>query len=269
MLSGTTINSNRTKYKKMELKLRDFNSKKVSISYLLKELKTLIRTPIFCLQCLVMPIAYPIFVFLIMYAFINFSRSIGIDALSEFYHRIMTTWGVAIFISIGQVFYMMNFSSIIAVSRESKNSILMKYLPINFEKQLNLKLKIGIITNLVSGIMISMAYYLVVKNIKYSVLIFIILWLINVIGEKIKILVDLRNPQVTWTSEYTMMKQNTNVMYELFYTFMMMIVLIIMSFFFKSPEIYLIFILIVTICTNLLLNEYIHSHQVKLAKKII
>ena len=216
-----------------------------------------------------MPIIYPVLVFIVMYAFVNFARSIGIDALKEFYNRIMTTWGVAIFISIGQVFYMMNFASIIAISREAKNSILIKYLPIQFEKQIQLKLRIGIMTNLVSGIIVGITYYLVIQNMVYSILLFIILWYLNIIGEKAKILIDLRNPQITWDSEYTMMKQNTNVMYVLFYTFMMMVILIVISFFFRQSITFLIFILILSIITNIIINEYIHNNQEKLMRKIV
>ena len=216
-----------------------------------------------------MPIVYPIIVFVVMYAFVNFAISIGIDALSEFYNRIMTTWGVAIFISIGQVFYMMNFASIIAISREAKNSILIKYLPIQFEKQVHWKLRIGIMTNLVSGVIVSITYYLVIRNIIFMILMFVILWYLNIIGEKIKILIDLRNPQVTWDSEYTMMKQNTNVMYVLFYTFVMMVILIIISFLFRQPVTFLLFILILSIIVNIIIDEYIHNSQERLMRKIV
>lgn len=216
-----------------------------------------------------MPIVYPVLVFVVMYAFVNFSRSIGIDALKDFYERIMTTWGIAIFISIGQVFYMMNFSSIIAISREANNAILMKYLPINFEKQIKLKLKIGVLTNLISGVIVSVTYYLVIRDITYTALIFIILFFINIIGEKVKILIDLRNPQITWDSEYTMMKQNTNVMYILFYTFLMMVVLIVLSLFINKPITFLILTLIIAITANLAIGEHIHANQEKLARKIV
>jgi len=266
---GTTINSGRGRRKNEKLTIKDFKRRNITRSYLSKELKTVLRTPIFCLQCMVMPIIYPILVFLAMYGFVNFAKSIGIDALKEFYDRIMTTWGIAIFISIGQVFYMMNFSSIITISREAKNSILMKYLPINFEKQIKLKLKIGILTNLISGIIVTVMYYLVIENIINSILIFAILFYINIIGEKVKILIDLRNPQITWDSEYTMMKQNTNVMYILFYTFVMMIALIVLSFLFRKPIVFLIFMTIIVIVANLIINEYIHNNQDKLARKIV
>ncbi|MBR1540575.1 MAG: hypothetical protein IJ629_05390 [Clostridia bacterium] len=266
---GTTINSNHRIRRNNQLELKDFKRNRISKSYFMKEIKTMIRTPIFFLQCIAMPIAYPVLVFIIMYSFVNFARSIGIDALAEFYNRIMTTWGIAVFISIGQVFYMMNFASIIAISREAQNSILMKYLPIDFEKQLRLKLRIGIMTNLVSGIIVGITYYLIIRNIFYACLMFIILFYINIIGEKAKILIDLRNPQITWDSEYTMMKQNTNVMYELFYTFMMMVVLILFSFFVRKAELFLLFILIIGIVINLEINEYIHHHKEKLMRKIV
>ena len=269
MLNGTTINSGHSNRKVKELTIGDFKKKHIVHSYWWKEFKTLVRTPIFCLQCVVMPVAYPILVFIVMYAFVNFARSIGIDALKEFYDRIMTTWGVAIFISIGQVFYMMNFASIIAISREAKNAILMKYLPISLEKQIQWKLKIGIITNLISGIVVSITYYLVIRNVIHSIFMFVLLFYLNTVGEKVKVLIDLKNPQVTWDSEYTMMKQNTNVMYELFYTFVMMVILIVISFLIKRLLVFIIFILMLFIVANAILNEYIHCCQGELVKKIV
>lgn len=266
---GATINSSRGNRRNNKLELKDFKKKSISKAYWKKEWKTMLRTPIFFLQCIAMPIAYPILVFVIMYAFVNFARSIGIDALSEFYHRIMTTWGIAVFVSIGQVFYMMNFSSIIAISREAQSSILVKYLPIDFGKQIQWKLCIGILTNLVSGIIVTITYYLIIQNLAYTILIFFILLNINLIGEKAKILIDLRNPQTTWDSEYTMMKQNTNVMYELFYTFIMMVILIITSFFFRNSIVFLLFLMTIVIIVNVAISEYIHDHKEKLMRKII
>ena len=203
-----------------------------------------------------------------MVMFINFANQIGIDALKEFYERIVTTWGIAVFLSISQVFYMMNFSSIIAISREAQNSIFTKYIPIKFEKQFKLKLKIGTFTNLIAGILVTFAYYSVIKNIIYSLFVFIIVFFLNIIGEKFKLLVDLRNPQVSWDSEYTMMKQNTNVMYELFYTLAVIGILISFSFLIKNSLIFLSFILGLCIIINMIINEYVHNNQYKLSKKI-
>ena len=163
---GTTINSSRGKEVFGEkLDLKDFKKKNKYITYLKKELKILSRTPIFLLQCIIMPIVYPILVFLIMASFIGFANSVGVDALAEFYDRLLNVSGTAIFLSIGQVFYMMNFCSIIAISKESKNSIITKYVPIKLNKQFNIKISIGIILNMISGILVSIVYYICTKNI--------------------------------------------------------------------------------------------------------
>lgn len=265
---GTTINSNRSNNTIKELKLKDFKKKSKYKSYILKEIKTLVKTPIFCIECLIMPISYPVIVFLVMAFFINFANQVGVDALSEFYERLVTTSGLAIFLSIGQVFYMMNFASIIAVSRESKNSILIKYLPIKLTTQFNLKLKIGVFTNTISSILVAICYYICIKNIVNTIVIFVILILLNLIGEKFKLLIDLKNPQINWDSEYTMMKQNTNVMYELFYTLIVIGILVLISVWIKNTGLFLCLVLGITFIVNVLINEYIYKKQNELFRKV-
>ena len=266
---GTTVNSNRNKAninKKIELK--DFKVTNKKKAYIQKELKTMMRTPIFFIECLILPISYPITVFLVIAFFINFANQVGVDALSGFYKSLVKTSGLAMFLSVGQVFFMMNFSSIIAISRESNNSILVKYLPIELRTQFNLKLKIGILTNTLSSIIVAICYYICIPNVTNSILIFIILMLLNIIGEKFKLLTDLKNPQVNWESEYTMMKQNTNVMYSLFYTLIIILILAIISFIISNIELFLMFILGITVIINFYINEYVYKNQRELFKKV-
>ena len=266
---GTTINSSRGKEVFGEkLDLKDFKKKNKYITYLKKELKILSRTPIFLLQCIIMPIVYPILVFLIMASFIGFANSVGVDALAEFYDRLLNVSGTAIFLSIGQVFYMMNFCSIIAISKESKNSIIAKYIPIKLNKQFNIKISIGIILNIISGILVSIVYYICTKNILKTIILFIVLNFINLICEKFKILIDLKRPQISWDNEYTMMKQNTNVLYELFYTLIVIGILMIISNFIKNILLYLIFVLILGIIINGVINEYVFKKQDYIFRKV-
>lgn len=266
---GTTINSSRGKEVFGEkLDLKDFKKKNKYITYLKKELKILSRTPIFLLQCIIMPIVYPILVFLIMASFIGFANSVGVDALAEFYDRLLNVSGTAIFLSIGQVFYMMNFCSIIAISKESKNSIITKYVPIKLNKQFNIKISIGIILNMISGILVSIVYYICTKNILNTIILFIVLNFINLICEKFKILIDLKRPQISWDNEYTMMKQNTNVLYELFYTLIVIGILMIISNFIKNILLYLIFVLILGIIINGAINEYVFKKQDYIFRKV-
>ena len=266
---GATINSGKGKnYLQKELSLNDFRKTNKNKSYFLKELKILCRTPIFFIECIIMPIAYPIIVFAVMAVFISFANSIGVDALADFYNRLTMVYGQAIFISIGQVFYMMNFCSIIAVSRESKNAIITKYIPIKLSKQFNLKISVGIIINMISSILVSVAYYVCIKNLVYAIMMFIILIFVNLICEKFKLLIDLKSPKISWDNEYTMMKQNTNVMYELFYTLIVMGILFLICFVIKDITIYLILVLALCIIINFAVNEYIYKNQTKIFEKV-
>ena len=99
-------------------------------------------------------------------------------------------------------------------------------------------------------------------------MIFAILMLINMICEKIKLLIDLRNPQISWDNEYTMMKQNTNVMYELFYTLIVIGILSIISVIIKNITLYLILILAISIIINTIINEYIYKKQKFIFRKV-
>ncbi len=176
-----------------------------------------------------MPIVYPIVIIAIVVFFIEFAERRGIDVLSQLYSILNNVTGQAIILAIGQVLYMMNFNSIIAISKDSRSAKLIKYIPIKINEQYNLKIFIGVVINMISSILLTIFYYIYTHNIVATIIIFIGLVVLNLIGERIKLLIDVRNPQTNWDSEYTMMKQNTNVMYELFYTLAVVGILIIVG----------------------------------------
>ncbi len=266
---GTTVNSKKKlNIENNELCLDDFKSKSLKQSYIEKERITLKRTPIFFIQCLLMPILYPIFVLSVIVAFLEFSKWVGLDLWEKFNEISATSFGTAIFIAVGQVFYMMNFNSVIAVSRESKNAKLIKYLPISLKKQFNFKLSNGIQVNMVTTIIVSICNYIFTKELFGAIVVFSSLMLLNVIGERFKLLIDLKNPKISWTSEYTMMKQNTNVMYILFYTLVVVGVIFVISTFIVNNSLYKLFILLVCVMIDTILNEYIRKNQNKLFNNI-
>lgn len=97
---------------------------------------------------------------------------------------------------------------------------------------------------------------------------FAILYLLNSIGEKVKLYIDLRKPQIEWESEYAMMKQNTNIMNVLFYTLAILVIVVAISQLISSPSIYLAVILIITLIANFTINNYISKNKNKIFKKI-
>ncbi|HIT71873.1 MAG TPA: hypothetical protein IAD08_08215 [Candidatus Scatovivens faecipullorum] len=266
---GTTINSDKnTKCEFKELNLKDFESKKISKTYIIKEWKTLLRTPIFCIECVIMPLLYPICILAIVLFLMQFAKLVGLDLIESFKNIVNSSLGISIFLIVGQVFYMLNFSSIIAISRDSNNAILIKFLPIDLYKQFKIKIRIGILINTLASLIVSIAFLIFTKKLLFTFIIFLSLCFINVIGEKCKLLIDLQNPQMNWNSEYTMMKQNTNIMYELFYTFFISGCIFVISKIIIRSSIFLFTIFVITFLINFILSKYIDKKKAKLFKKI-
>ena len=266
---GATINSKKNKKSNNEtLTLKDFKKRNKYKTYIDKEFKTLQRTPIFCIECIFIPILYPIFIFLTIIGMTEFARMIGLDLWEKIRNVAVEPLGLAITLGVGQIFYMMNFTSIISISRESKNAIISKYIPIDLKKQFDLKIALGTRLNFMAAILVTLFYYMCTSKLLISLIIFVLLYQINRMGEKFKIIVDLHKPQLVWDTEYTMMKQNTNIMYELFYSLVVAGCFYIVSLFTSTSTIFLISVFIVLSCINILYKIYVNRNIYKLFKNV-
>lgn len=266
---GATINSKKnTKSRDAELTIKDFRKKNKYRTYISKELKTLVRTPIFCIECIVVPIIYPFFIFFTIIGMTEFARIVGLDLWSKIRTVAVEPFGLAITLAVGQIFYMMNFTSIISISRESQNAMITKYIPISLKKQFDLKITLGTLFNMIAAIFVTLFYYICTKNVPVTVLIFVMLYLINRMGEKLKLLIDLHKPQLVWDTEYTMMKQNTNVMYELFYSLIVGGIFYLISLITPTSEIFLGVTFTILVIINIIYNIYIKKNIYKLFKKV-
>lgn len=265
---GTTINSQKANKANKRLTIEDFKKKDKKKTYLSKEIKVIARTPIFCIQCLIIPIIYPVTIMIIVAIAIVLSKLIGVDLVSDLMNKMNTSQMAMIFIAVGEVFFMMNFCSIIGISKESKSAILTKTIPIGFKTQFNLKTYLGKTMNLLSVLIITFAYFQATKNLTQTIVIFAILYLLDSIGEKIKLYIDSRKPQVDWDNEYSMMKQNTNIMNVLFKTLITLVILYLISKLIKNQFAYLIAILILSFIVNSFINNYISRNKNKIFEKI-
>ena len=266
---GATINSKKNvKSREAELTMHDFKKKNKFKTYISKEFKTLVRTPIFCIECIVVPIVYPFFIFFTIIGMTEFAEFVGLDLWEKIRNVAVEPFGLAITLAVGQIFYMMNFTSIISISRESKNAMITKYIPISLHKQFKLKIVLGTLFNSIASVLVTVFYYMCTNNLKVSIVIFVMLYLINRMGEKLKLLIDLHKPQLVWDTEYTMMKQNTNIMYELFYSLFVSGIFYLISLITPTPEIYLIVTFVMLTLVNLIYNVYINKNVYNLFKKV-
>lgn len=265
---GTTINSQKANKANKRLTIEDFKKKDKKKTYLSKEIKVIARTPIFCIQCLIIPIIYPLTIMMVVSIAVVLSKLIGVDLVSDLMNKMNTSQMAMIFIAVGEVFFMMNFCSIIGISKESKSAILTKTIPIGFKTQFNLKTYLGKTMNLLSVLIITFAYFQATKNLTQTIVIFAILYLLDSIEEKIKLYIDSRKPQIDWDNEYAMMKQNTNIMNVLFKTLITLVILYLISKLIKNQFAYLIAILILSFIVNSFINNYISRNKNKIFEKI-
>ena len=265
---GTTLNSERRGGNKKELSLSDFKKRDSSIAYILKEFKLICRSPIFLIECLFWPLICPIAVFIVALLMTWAANKLGVDIIIITLKRINTSWGSAIFLCVAQVFFMMNFNSIISFSKEGRWSILSKTIPIELDKQFSLKTFVGKLTNFLGIIVVVLWYLLCSKNVIRTIALLICCIQLSDIGEKFKLYIDLKNPKITWESEYTMMKQNTNVMYELFYTLYVMGILVVIAFAIRNVSIFFVTIMIGLYLINIITSFMIEKAQNKLFEKI-
>lgn len=252
----------------IELNINDFKQKSYKQSYLLKEFLVIKRSPIFFIQCIIFPVFFAFAMLSIAVPLALITLLINKSILNEMLFLLSNSMVAGAFLTIIQILYMLNFSSMIAVSKEERGTMVCKYIPIKLSRQFNMKLFIGKIINIICEISIVILYLACTHNLLYTIFVAIIGYGLNTIGEKIKLLIDLKNPKIEWENEYQMMKKNTNALYELFYTIIVMGVLMLVPLLIQNTLIYLVVITFLTGIINMIINKYVMENDNKIFEKL-
>ena len=93
--------------------------------------------------------------------------------------------------------------------------------------------------------------------------------LINILPSYLMILVDLNKPKLEWTTEYAVVKQNMNMLYQmLFGTGVIILIAISVNTIQNLKLFFVLGIAILLICVYIV-KSYIKKNEYKLFKKII
>lgn len=260
----------KTKKKKVNVQ-REYRRQKIGISYVKKEVKTLIRNPIFFLQCAMPPILMPI-LFSIIFFF-----STGAEVKVQLTTNItMTNSSVTIFIvlAIMQFFSMMTYiTSATAISRDGLNATFAKYIPVPLYKQFRYKVIPNIILNSIATLIIEgVIYYLFPElSIVFLLAILVIQISINTILSYLSLLIDLKRPKLEWSTEYAVVKQNMNLAFPMIFGLIGILIMVVLAIILANMNwaitLVILFIVFTTIAVGL--DQYVKKHQVTLFKKII
>lgn len=274
-LKNILKNNNNFYIKKMNKNNLEKKMKKIDKgnSYIKKEFKMLFKNPIFFMQCI-----FPILIIIVSLTIIILITLPSIKVIltsdilgqeTDFYVDLSI---ICLVLGIIQIIFTISNISISAISREGKNAIYMKFIPIDFYKQFIYKSIPQITVNMILIFIILILVKLIfpIFEVIYLICIFILANLFNILNSELMVLVDLYRPNLNWSSYYESIKNNNNKLFQYSLTIIIILLLVYFHKIFFEINLYLACVLISLILIILLVvvNKIIKFNINKLFKKI-
>ncbi len=251
-----------------------YKKNKIIKSYIKNELKKIIKNPTFFIQ----GIFQYIFIIIILLLIINLLFPVILqtvnesDGINKIGKNDLYLQSICIILIIMQIIFMFENLSRTAVSREGKNAVVMKYIPVPLFKQFIWKNIPAIFINSIAIIGMGVVINKNINNISWIFYVITILqaMILNIINCFVMTIVDLKKPNLDWITETSVFKDNGNKLYQ--YVLTIIIVLILMYFTKIFNGINILFSLCIMtgilILILILLIIYIKKNINKLFKKI-
>ena len=264
-------NSNKNKKVQKQNKYKEQNKLK---TYLKTDIKKLFKNPVLFIQ----NIFQYVFIAMIFILILNIFMPMIIDYVKK--EDLINQIGLENFklqstlIAVGiiQILFVFTNLSLTAISREGKNAVFMKYIPLSLYEQFNIKTLPQIILNTIIFIIgLIITYFKIVEiPILNYIIIFITVMILNIINSNIMVLLDLKKPNLNWDDEGAISKNNGNKLYQYVICIGTFIVLNYLSkVFYNFNFVNSIIILnIILIVIYILLKIYIKKNIKKLFKNI-
>ncbi|AGX43204.1 putative ABC transporter permease subunit [Clostridium saccharobutylicum] len=225
-----------------------------------RDIKVLLRTPQFFVNCVAMIFYMPAILGMTMFSGDNLSK-----------YRVLlnqgTSWySITIAVSFigGTICIMTGGAASTALSREGKDFIVSKYIPIDYKIQLYSKILSSLCINEIGAIIIALGLILVKAS-----PILLLLGIISAIGSIVLITffglyLDFRSPKLSWDNERAMLKSNYMPLIIMLIAFILGVILVLASIFLKNY----IIIFIIAMAIILIGSSILYKMLVKLAYKV-
>ena len=274
LLKANFYFKNKQSLLKSNKKNRIIKKNKVGVSYIRKEFKTLIKNPLFFIQCVYPIIMMTVFISVLIIALVpTYRELIQKEEFAEMRESMrFDIEAVCIILGGVQIIGLFNYTSITAFSREGKNAFVIKILPISLYKQFIYKNIPQIFLNILSSIVIFVIINLKIPEIgiKYICIMFGLSVLLTIINSFILCLIDLIMPKLKWDAEYEILKNSKNKLLQYALIVFNILFLIFINDLFKKHNLDIslgVFavILIILVC---IFNAVIYKYKNKLYRKI-
>jgi ABC-2 type transport system permease protein len=218
------IGVNETASSRRQLSSKDFSksthSQKAIVTYLLKELRLLFRTPIYLMNCVSINVLIPVLLIIMTAAFPQEEDLLAIILTIPWDNVLAISLASAFGVAFGLVMGSMNMVSATAISREGQHVYFMKMIPMEMMDQLHAKSLSGVLLSMIALILtvIPAAYFL--KAPWFILAIFTVMAILgSVFINYLSIIVDVIHPKLVWETEQAAVKQNINFVFTMLPSF--------------------------------------------------
>ena len=238
-----------------------------STSYIKKEIKMLVREPIFLIQYILPVVIILVTIILLGVILLPMVK----QAIGEEMIPLNMEISCDILIVL-QILFSFSNISLTAISREGKNANFIKYIPISFYQQFIYKNMPQILFNgIISMVVLGGIWYLIpTMNIGYFCMLFVISFFINLIGSYTMFVVDLRRPSLDWDNQASVGKKTDNKVFSYVFLIGMVLILLYIARIFKEMNLTLALFLEIMIFAIVffLFDRFVKKKQDKLFDKI-
>lgn len=213
---GLTSSPSGKKAKNLDQLLAHSRMHSQAYAYFLKELRILLRTPVFFTNCIAINFIWPIFVYA-MYKLQ--SNPLSLSSLQALYAkkdiRIQLFFLLGI-IGISVIVAALNSLTSNAISREGKHFSFMKYIPVPYGTQWNVKVFIGILFPALGVLIYFIPFCILVKVPWIHTLLFIMICLMSIsFVSFMGIYIDSIQPKLIWDDELSALRENYNTFFSM------------------------------------------------------
>ena len=213
---GLTASDSKKCERDIEKVIARCHQRSAFFSYLMKDVKILVRTPVFFTNCIAINFLWPIFV----YAMLKIqSYEISIPHLRHLYFhkdiRIQLFFLLGI-VGISVIVAAVNSLSSNSISREGKHFSFMKYIPVPYFTQWNAKAFIGIIFPLIGVNVFFIPACIILKIPVTHILFYFFLSLLSIsFISYLGVYIDSIQPKLIWDDEMSALRENYNTFFTM------------------------------------------------------
>ena len=251
--------------KKVSKKIDIQSSVKITspkVAYLKNEFRGLFRSPIFFMQG-IFPVCMTMIALVFVIVFFKFNVVDKSQELVQSFSELkLNGEGASLILIACQIFFSFINISITSISRQGKNAVFMKYIPVNLYTQFLLKNVPQIAFSTVFAIIIILMAKLLFPAIQLldMLILFVISMIIGVLNSFLMMIVDIKRPNLDWNAEIEVIKQNENKLFQYVWSIVTVVILMYTkNLFADNFNIYIAYIVLFAVFAILLIlvNVYV------------